>query len=110
MSGTAKGGKQALATFIQQHGLTPDGRSAFHVAIGAKGGQSSNTGGFAAGEEGRKRAAVYGKLGGTISRKGNSAAMQKARAEARKRIKAEQLEANYKKLQKIAQRGQKRGW
>lgn len=104
MAGTTEGGLQAAQTLKEAKGED------WYQVIGAKGGKASNTGGFAAGTEGRKRARVYGKLGGTISRKGNGAAAQKARAEARKRIRAEQLEENYKKLQKIAQRGHKRTW
>jgi hypothetical protein len=47
----------------QKHG------SDFYVRIGRMGGKAGRTGGFAAGEEGRKRASYYGAIGGSISRR-----------------------------------------
>ncbi|HEX7633636.1 MAG TPA: KGG domain-containing protein [Candidatus Saccharimonadales bacterium] len=43
--------------------------SDFYAKIGRKGGQASNTGGFAAGSAGRKRASIYGAIGGSVSRR-----------------------------------------
>jgi hypothetical protein len=63
MAGTAKGGRLAAQRNKQRHG--PD----FYARIGRMGGQKGHTGGFAAGEEGRKRASYYGAIGGSISRR-----------------------------------------
>lgn len=63
MSGTAKGGRLAAQTNKKRHG------SDFYAKIGRRGGQAGNTGGFAAGEEGRKRASYYGSIGGSRSRR-----------------------------------------
>jgi hypothetical protein len=63
MAGTKAGGKAAAETNRKKYG------SDFYAKIGAKGGQNGKTGGFAAGEEGRKRARVYGAIGGRISRR-----------------------------------------
>ncbi len=63
MAGTPKGGRLAASKNKQKHG--PD----FYSKIGRMGGQASKTGGFAAGEEGRKRASYYGSIGGSISRR-----------------------------------------
>jgi hypothetical protein len=41
----------------------------FYKKIGRKGGRNGTSGGFAAGEEGRKRASYYGSIGGSISRR-----------------------------------------
>lgn len=64
MAGTAKGGRAAAEKNKQKHGAD------FYARIGRMGGKRSNTGGFAAGEEGRKRASHYGAIGGAISRRG----------------------------------------
>ena len=58
MSGSTIGGKKAAATNKQKYG------SDFYSKIGAKGGKLGTTGGFAAGEAGRKRASYYGRVGG----------------------------------------------
>jgi len=63
MAGTAKGGRLAAEKNKKRYG------SDFYRAIGAKGGRAGRTGGFAAGEEGRKRASYYGAIGGSISRR-----------------------------------------
>jgi hypothetical protein len=63
MAGTAKGGRLAAQKNKQKHG------SDFYARIGRIGGQRGRTGGFAAGEEGRKRASYYGAIGGSISRR-----------------------------------------
>lgn len=63
MAGTAQGGRLAAQKNKKRYG--PD----FYKRIGAKGGRASNTGGFAAGEEGRKRASYYGAIGGSISKR-----------------------------------------
>jgi hypothetical protein len=47
----------------QRHGAD------FYARIGRMGGRKGRTGGFAAGEEGRKRASYYGAIGGSISRR-----------------------------------------
>ena len=63
MAGTAKGGRIAAQKNKKKYG------SDFYARIGRMGGKASNTGGFAAGEAGRKRASVYGAIGGSISRR-----------------------------------------
>lgn len=63
MAGTKLGGKAAAATNKRKYG------SDFYARIGRVGGQNGNTGGFAAGEEGRARARKYGAVGGRISRR-----------------------------------------
>jgi len=63
MAGTAKGGRLAADKNRKKHG------SDFYSRIGRMGGRKGTTGGFAAGEEGRKRASEYGAIGGTISRR-----------------------------------------
>jgi general stress protein YciG len=63
MAGTARGGRLAAQTNKKKHG--PD----FYARIGKIGGRRSNTGGFAAGEEGRRRASYYGSIGGSNSRR-----------------------------------------
>ena len=63
MAGTARGGRLAAMKNKKKYG------SDFYKRIGQKGGRSGHTGGFAAGDEGRKRASVYGAIGGSISRR-----------------------------------------
>ena len=63
MAGTARGGRLAAQKNKKKYG------SDFYVRIGKIGGQRGHTGGFAAGEEGRKRASYYGSIGGSISRR-----------------------------------------
>ena len=63
MAGTAKGGRLAADKNKKKHGAD------FYARIGRMGGKKSNNGGFAAGKEGRKRASVYGAIGGSISRR-----------------------------------------
>jgi hypothetical protein len=63
MAGTAKGGRLAAEKNKKKHGKD------FYSRIGKMGGQRGHTGGFAAGTEGRKRASVYGAIGGSISRR-----------------------------------------
>lgn len=65
MSGTRAGGIAAARTNKEND---PD----FYRKIGKKGGEKGHTGGFAAGEEGRKRARKYGAIGGRISRRGKA--------------------------------------
>lgn len=62
MAGTASGGREAARKNLLRD---PD----FYRKIGAKGGRSGHTGGFAAGEAGRRRASVYGAIGGAKSRR-----------------------------------------
>lgn len=64
MAGTIAGGKRAAETNKRKYGED------FYVNIGAKGGKKGTTGGFAAGEEGRARARIYGAIGGRKSRRG----------------------------------------
>jgi hypothetical protein len=63
MAGTAKGGRLAAIKNKQKYGTD------FYKRIGAKGGHNGRTGGFAAGEEGRKRASQFGAIGGSVSRR-----------------------------------------
>jgi hypothetical protein len=63
MAGTARGGRLAAEKNTNKYG--PD----FYRRIGAKGGRNGHAGGFAAGEEGRKRASYWGAIGGSISRR-----------------------------------------
>jgi hypothetical protein len=63
MSGTAAGGRLAAQKNKQKYG------SDFYRKIGSKGGQQGHTGGFAAGDEGRKRASYWGAIGGRRSRR-----------------------------------------
>jgi uncharacterized protein len=63
MAGTARGGRLAAMTNKKRYG------SDFYKRIGRQGGQRGHTGGFAAGEEGRKRASYYGSIGGSVSRR-----------------------------------------
>lgn len=63
MAGTAKGGRLAAEKNRKKYGAD------FYARIGKMGGQKGNTGGFAAGAEGRKRASRYGAIGGAISRR-----------------------------------------
>lgn len=66
MAGTKAGGTAAAETNKKKYG--PD----FYAKIGAKGGKGGRTGGFAAGEEGRRRAREYGAIGGRTSRRGKA--------------------------------------
>lgn len=63
MAGTAKGGRAAAETNKKRYGKD------FYKKIGAAGGRSGHSGGFAAGAEGRKRASYWGSVGGSISRR-----------------------------------------
>lgn len=63
MPGTRSGGLKAAAKNRQKYGKD------FYSRIGRIGGQKGHTGGFAAGEEGRRRARIYGAIGGRISRR-----------------------------------------
>ena len=63
MAGTPKGGRLAAVKNKQKHGAD------FYARIGRMGGKASKTGGFAAGEAGRKRASYWGSIGGSISRR-----------------------------------------
>jgi len=64
MSGSIAGGQKAAATNKRIHGAD------FYAKIGKIGGSNSINGGFAAGEEGRKRASYWGSIGGQKSRRG----------------------------------------
>jgi hypothetical protein len=66
MSGTARGGRLAAKKNKQKHGAD------FYARIGRMGGKRGHTGGFAAGDEGRKRASYWGSIGGSISRRRRS--------------------------------------
>ena len=63
MAGTIRGGRLAARKNKQRHGAD------FYARIGRMGGRKGRTGGFAAGDEGRKRASYYGAIGGSISRR-----------------------------------------
>jgi hypothetical protein len=67
MAGTIRGGRLAARKNKQRHGAD------FYARIGRMGGRKGRTGGFAAGDEGRKRASYYGAIGGSISRRNSSA-------------------------------------
>ena len=64
MAGTIAGGLKASATNKKRHGKD------YYQKIGAIGGKLGTTGGFAAGEEGRKLASYWGSIGGQKSRRG----------------------------------------
>ncbi len=63
MAGTAKGGRLAAEQNKKRYGAD------FYRVIGTKGGRQGRTGGFAAGEAGRKRASYWGSVGGSRSRR-----------------------------------------
>ena len=63
MAGTTRGGRLAAKKNKQKHGAD------FYARIGRLGGKRSRNGGFAAGKEGRKRAKIFGAIGGSISRR-----------------------------------------
>jgi hypothetical protein len=63
MSGTKEGGLKAAVTNKLKYGED------FYGIIGAVGGSNGHTGGFGQGEEGRKRARIYGAIGGKMSRR-----------------------------------------
>lgn len=66
MSGTKAGGIAAAKTNKARYGED------FYQVQGAKGGKLGRTGGFAAGEDGRKRARIAGAIGGLKSKRGPS--------------------------------------
>lgn len=72
MAGTKAGGKKAAQTNITKYGKD------FYRNLGRIGGRNSTTGGFADpnpgkdGLTGPERAKYYGRIGGTISRRGKS--------------------------------------
>lgn len=63
MAGTKAGGQAAAATNKRKYGED------FYSKIGVQGGKVGTTGGFGAGEEGRKRAREAGRKGGKASRR-----------------------------------------
>jgi len=63
MAGTRAGGLKAARTNRLYYGAD------FYKKIGTKGGKIGRTGGFAAGEAGRKRARIAGRKGGLISKR-----------------------------------------
>lgn len=72
MAGTREGGRKAAKTNIERHGKD------FYRELGRIGGRNGHTGGFADpnqdqnGLTGPERAKYYGRIGGTISRRGKS--------------------------------------
>ena len=62
MAGTKIGGHRSKEALLA---ADPN----FYKRIGAMGGKLGRTGGFAAGEEGRKRARKYGAIGGAKSKR-----------------------------------------
>lgn len=72
MSGNRAGGLKAAKTNIEKHGKD------FYRELGRKGGRNGHTGGFADpkpdknGLTGPERAKYYGRIGGSISRRGKS--------------------------------------
>ncbi len=63
MAGTVHGGR---VTAVKNKRRDPD----FYKKIGAIGGRKGHTGGFAAGDDGKKRASIWGSVGGSRSRRG----------------------------------------
>lgn len=63
MAGTAKGGRIAADKNKKKYGAD------FYSRIGKMGGKNGHSGGFAAGSEGRKRASLWGAVGGSRSRR-----------------------------------------
>lgn len=70
MPGTREGGLKAKQTNLKRHGKN------FYANIGRKGGKASNTGGFASDKVGKdgltglERAAIAGRKGGQLSKRG----------------------------------------
>lgn len=75
--GTRQGGIAAAATNKRKYGVR------FYGIIGAKGGSISRGGGFYKNPE---RASLYGRLGGSISRRGIAKLTPKERAARRRRF------------------------
>lgn len=92
MGGNKTGGLKAAQTLKQQKG--PD----WFQRIGKLGGTVSRGGGFT-----KETASVYGRIGGSISRKGNSPAMAKAREDARRKLNQPKYDQNYQRLRKVAE-------
>lgn len=65
---TPEGVIKAKETMRRKYGLTEDGRSAFHVEVGAIGGRNGKTGGLYGDPE---RASKIGSVGGAISKRGH---------------------------------------
>jgi hypothetical protein len=63
MAGTPNGGRKAAMTNKKRYGRD------FYRRIGADGGHAGHTGGFAAGDAGRRRASYWGSIGGRRSRR-----------------------------------------
>lgn len=63
MGGTNEGGRKAAKRNKELYG------DDYYKKIGSAGGKASGTGGFAAGDEGRERARIAGRLGGAKSRR-----------------------------------------
>lgn len=92
MAGTIEGGRAAAATNKSKYG------GEFYHVIGAKGGRKGRTGGFYAN---RDLASHYGKLGGSISRRGQKLTpAQRAR-------KRREFERTYEHLSRIQNRANK---
>lgn len=70
MPGTIEGGKKAARTNLKRHGKN------FYANIGRKGGKKGHTGGFASDKVGKdgltglERAAIAGRKGGQLSKRG----------------------------------------
>jgi len=80
MSQTKEGIIKAKKTMLKKYGKTKDGKSKFHVQAGKAGGLAPHKTprGFASkvvdkkGLTGGQRAVIYGKIGGTKSRRGKA--------------------------------------
>ena len=76
MAGTPEGGRTAAKTNKERHGKN------FYANIGRKGGKKGHTGGFASEKVGKdgltgfERAAIAGKKGGEISKRGKKKALK----------------------------------
>lgn len=72
MPGTIEGGRKAYKTNLKRHGKD------FYANIGRKGGKASSTGGFASDKVGKdgltglERAAIAGRKGGQLSKRGKA--------------------------------------
>lgn len=97
IGGNKTGGLKARSTNLKN-----DPR--FYAKIGALGGAASRTGGFAAGEAGRRRARIYGAIGGSISTRNKRKRTPEERAKIRQRILKQKA---YQHLLKVHERAQR---
>lgn len=95
MPGTIEGGKKACKTNLERHGKD------FYANIGRKGGKNGHTGGFASDKVGKdgltglERAAIAGRKGGQLSKRGPAINLSTAKIA---KIRAELAEAEVEEL------------